>query len=97
MSRDNLKGWREIPIGGVVTEPGTAIEYNTGSWRTIRPVLDKEKCVNCLTCWICCPDCSVITKDGKMVGFDYDHCKGCGICAEECPPKVKAITMVDET
>ncbi len=97
MSRDNLKGWREIPIGGVVTEPGTAREYNTGSWRTIRPVLDKEKCVSCLTCWICCPDCSVITKDGKMVGFDYDHCKGCGICAEECPPKVKAITMVDET
>jgi len=28
--------------------------------------------------------------------IDYKYCKGCGICAEECPPKVKAITMVRE-
>ncbi|MFP3216806.1 MAG: 4Fe-4S binding protein, partial [Vulcanisaeta sp.] len=26
--------------------------------------------------------------------IDYDHCKGCGICAHECP--VKAIKMVPE-
>ncbi len=28
------------------------------------------------------------------VQIDYDHCKGCGICAEECPRK--AIKMVME-
>jgi len=27
--------------------------------------------------------------------FDYDYCKGCGICANECP--TKAIEMVRET
>lgn len=97
MSRDKLLGWREIPIGGIVTEPGTAAEYNTGSWRTRRPVLDKEKCINCMTCWISCPDSCIKISDGKVEGIDYDHCKGCGICAEECPKKVKAITMVDET
>jgi pyruvate ferredoxin oxidoreductase delta subunit len=36
-------------------------------------------------------------KDGKVVGIDLDHCKGCGICAEVCPPKVQAIKMVQET
>lgn len=97
MSRERLLGWREIPIGGIVEEPGTAVEYNTGSWRTYRPVLDKEKCINCMICWISCPDSSIKILDGKMIGFDYDHCKGCGICAEECPKKVRAITMVDET
>jgi pyruvate ferredoxin oxidoreductase delta subunit len=27
--------------------------------------------------------------------IDYRYCKGCGICAEECP--TKAIAMVDES
>jgi len=33
-------------------------------------------------------------KDGKMEGFDYEHCKGCGICASICP--VKCIKMEKE-
>jgi pyruvate ferredoxin oxidoreductase delta subunit len=30
----------------------------------------------------------------KMIGIDYDYCKGCGICSAECP--VEAIKMVGE-
>lgn len=91
-----LKGWKDVPIGGVIMEKGNSEEYNSGSWRTFRPVIDLEKCINCLFCWIYCPDSSVVLQDGKVVGFDYTHCKGCGICAKECPPKAHAIMMVEE-
>jgi pyruvate ferredoxin oxidoreductase delta subunit len=89
-------GWKSIPIGGLIVKPGNSHEYKTGSWRTYRPVLDEEKCINCHQCWIYCPDSSIMIVDEKMTGFDYDHCKGCGICSEVCPPKVQAIKMVLE-
>ncbi len=91
-----LKSAREIPIGTAIEDAGCSREYHTGSWRNFRPIHDKEKCVNCLTCWIYCPDGCVQVKDGKVVEFDLKYCKGCGICAEECPAKGKAITMVPE-
>ncbi len=31
-----------------------------------------------------------------MVGFDLDHCKGCGICASVCPVNAKVIRQVGE-
>ena len=89
-----LKGWKEITAGGLVTEPGSSVAYETGDWRSSRPILDEEKCSNCLVCWIFCPDGAIQVENSKVVGVDLEHCKGCGICAEECPRK--AITMVDE-
>jgi len=91
------KGWRDLPIGGVIVEAGNANDYNTGSWRSSRPIIDKEKCINCLTCWIMCPESCVIVKDEKVESINLYHCKGCGICATECPKKAHAITMVEET
>ena len=88
--------WCDLPNGGIMPNPGNAAEYNTGDWRTDRPIWDSEKCISCLICWMFCPDSSIIVQDGKMVGIDYDHCKGCGICAEECPPKVRALEMKPE-
>ena len=90
-------GWKEIPRGGLILEAGNAVEYLTGEWRAQRPVLDPQKCINCLTCWIFCPDASIVVREGKMVGFDLEHCKGCGICSQVCPKKVQAITMVEES
>ena len=41
-------------------------------------------CSECDNCYNFCPDMSVIkTADGYHVNLDY--CKGCGICAQECP------------
>ena len=92
-----LPGYKDIPIGGLIVEAGNAQEYETGSWRTFRPVRDEEKCIHCLQCWIFCPDSAIPVKDGKVLPVDYTHCKGCGICARQCPEKVRAITMVKES
>ncbi len=91
-----LKSWKEIPIGGAIDTPGSALENKTGSWRVDRPEWNKDKCIHCLRCWVYCPDMSIKTAEGKVVGIDYDYCKGCGICANECPEKVRAITMQRE-
>ncbi|HDD45929.1 MAG TPA: 4Fe-4S dicluster domain-containing protein [Candidatus Aenigmarchaeota archaeon] len=86
-------GWKEIPIGGIVTNAGSSLLKKTGSWRSFRPILDKAKCINCFTCYAYCPDNAIKVENGK-VRIDYEYCKGCGICANMCP--VKAIKMEEE-
>lgn len=71
----------------------------TGDWRDMKPVLDTSKCIPsvkkrpaCFLCWLYCPE--GVIKATIPVEIDLEYCKGCGICAEECP--AKAITMVIE-
>lgn len=80
-------GWKDLAPGGIIPQAGNAVLYETGGWRTFRPVRDVEKCIDCLFCWLYCPDCSVRMEEEsvKACGFDLDHCKGCGICAAVCP------------
>jgi len=92
----SLKRWQDLLPGGYIAEKGNSKNYETGSWRTFKPVFEGAKCTHCLFCWVYCPDDAVIVKEGKMLGFDYEHCKGCGLCAVECPDKQKCITMVLE-
>jgi len=87
------KSWREMPRAGHVLEAGNSQYYDTGSWSTFKPVL-KDNCIHCFLCWVMCPDSAILVDDGKIVGFDLLHCKGCGICAEVCPDKYKSIEMV---
>lgn len=93
MSEESKPGWKSIPPAGILIEPGSAMRYKTGDWRAYRPIIDEEKCVNCLLCWIYCPD-AAIKRGEEKVSVDYEYCKGCGICANECP--VDAIKMVEE-
>ncbi|MHA1684658.1 MAG: 4Fe-4S binding protein, partial [Promethearchaeota archaeon] len=81
-----------------VQTPGEGEAGKTGSWRSFKPVLHKDKCVltrsdkaRCHYCWMYCPE-NAITKTNPPV-IDLDYCKGCGICASECPHG--AIEMVE--
>ena len=93
-----LKDWQEMDPGGVITEGGNAADYETGTWRTWRPVWSEDACIHCLTCWVFCPEDAFGLKDGtnragkprkEIAEIDYYHCKGCGLCVKECPVNKK--------
>jgi pyruvate ferredoxin oxidoreductase delta subunit len=84
--------WQDLTPGGEIYEPGTARDFETGSWRTDTPIFQAETCKHCLLCVPFCPDSSIPVAEGKRLDFDYMHCKGCGICASICP--FSAIKMV---
>lgn len=69
---------------------------SVADWRLIKPVYNKDYCIDCQFCWIYCPDISIISRDKKMIGVDMDHCKGCGICVEVCPTNPKSLLMFPE-
>ncbi|WFO75035.1 4Fe-4S binding protein [Desulfurococcaceae archaeon MEX13E-LK6-19] len=90
-SKPEPRGWRDLPLSALPYK--LSLEYKTGDWRALRPVIDQSKCVKCLMCWLFCPEMAILW-DGKQVSVNLDYCKGCGICAHECP--VKAIKMIPE-
>ena len=78
---------KHIP-GGIITDVGNTTINKTGTWRTFRPIVDKDKCIGCGICERFCPVGCIEFID-KKCEIDYDYCKGCLICMNECP--VKAI------
>ncbi len=60
-----------------------------------RRCLSCGNCFECDNCYGVCPDNAVIKLGpGRRFQFNYDYCKGCGVCAQECP--CGAIGMVPE-
>jgi 2-oxoacid:acceptor oxidoreductase delta subunit (pyruvate/2-ketoisovalerate family) len=61
-----------------------------------RRCLSCGNCFECDNCYGVCPDNAVIKLGpGKRFEFNYDYCKGCGICVSECP--CGSIRMEPET
>jgi len=82
-------------------KPAIGEAGRTGDWRDATPVIDQTKCIAsvknraaCFLCWLYCPDGVVIA--GVPVQIDLEYCKGCGICAEECPAHAIAMVMHEE-
>ncbi|MEJ2141360.1 MAG: 2-oxoacid:acceptor oxidoreductase family protein [Gammaproteobacteria bacterium] len=85
--------WVELPFEAAeISAPAihsgaTSVEVRTGLWRTMRPVINYEKCSGCW--WVCstyCPDGAINVRDDGKPEIDYDHCKGCLVCVAQCPP-----------
>jgi len=94
-------GWIDLPLEAAgVSAPAihaalTSVEVRTGLWRSLRPVIDYDRCRGCW--WVCstfCPDDAILVSDDRP-RIDYDHCKGCMICVAQCPPH--AIEAIPET
>jgi 2-oxoacid:acceptor oxidoreductase delta subunit (pyruvate/2-ketoisovalerate family) len=66
-------------------------------------LFEARRCLSCGNCFACdncygvCPDNAVLKLEpggAYAYAIDLDYCKGCGLCAEECP--AGAIAMVPE-
>jgi NADPH-dependent glutamate synthase beta subunit-like oxidoreductase len=61
-----------------------------------RRCLSCGNCFSCDNCYGVCPDNAVLkVEEADGYAFDLDYCKGCGLCAVECP--CGAIEMIPET
>ena len=76
-------------------DPRTAPIPETGGWRTgVKPAVDLTACIDCLLCWLYCPDSAIVLEGTAFAGIDESVCKGCELCAVVCPQD--AIVMVAE-
>ena len=57
-----------------------------------KPVVDKDLCIDCLTCTEAC-HFSAMVDDGGQRDFVTENCFGCGLCAHTCPQE--AIKLVE--
>lgn len=97
-ARYERPAWVDLPLDAVqaatpqATAAATSVLVKTGVWRTQRPVIDYRHCHRCS--WICstlCPDSAIPVAADRTPRIDYDHCKGCMICAAVCPSHAIAI------
>ena len=88
------------PMLDVIRRQSTFDEVQGGLDET-NALFEARRCLSCGNCFECdncygvCPDNAVIKLGpGKRFEFNYDYCKGCGLCVAECP--CGAINMVPE-
>jgi 2-oxoacid:acceptor oxidoreductase delta subunit (pyruvate/2-ketoisovalerate family) len=88
------------PVLEVARRQSTFEEVQGGLDET-NALYEARRCLSCGNCFECdncygvCPDNAVIKLGpGRRFQFNYDYCKGCGMCAQECP--CGAIGMVPE-
>ena len=105
---DHLNAWYYAdapktvrPVLDLVRRKSTFDEVVSGLDET-NALFEARRCLSCGNCFECdncygvCPDNAVIKLGpGRRFEFNYDYCKGCGICVAECP--CGAIRMVPET
>jgi 2-oxoacid:acceptor oxidoreductase delta subunit (pyruvate/2-ketoisovalerate family) len=105
---DKLNAWYYSDAPLMVQPQLDAVRRQTTFEEVVRgldennALFEARRCLSCGNCFECdncfgvCPDNAVVKLDpGNRFRFNYDYCKGCGMCVEECP--CGAIEMVAET
>lgn len=70
-----------------------------GSWKSVKPVYNADECTSCGHCEMYCPTGVVLlnrNSDADSITFNYEYCKGCGICSEVCQHRCIAMVNCDE-
>jgi 2-oxoacid:acceptor oxidoreductase delta subunit (pyruvate/2-ketoisovalerate family) len=90
----------KMPKAQISKRLGSFAEVNLG-FSEETAVAEANRCFNCGVCNLCdncyifCPDVAILKQGEEEPNvIDYDHCKGCGICVEECPRD--ALVMEEE-
>ena len=97
-SFDKLNTWyytdapkSKQPVLDTIRRQST-FEEVVGSFDETTAQFEARRCLSCGNCFECdncygvCPDNAVIKLGaGQRYAFNYDYCKGCGICVSECP------------
>jgi 2-oxoacid:acceptor oxidoreductase delta subunit (pyruvate/2-ketoisovalerate family) len=88
------------PVLDIIRRQST-FEEVLGGLDESNALFEARRCLSCGNCFECdncygvCPDNAVIKLGpGNRFKFNFDYCKGCGVCATECP--CGAIKMVPE-
>jgi 2-oxoacid:acceptor oxidoreductase delta subunit (pyruvate/2-ketoisovalerate family) len=90
--RPRLEAARRVSTFDEVTQP---LDEATAVFEA-RRCMSCGNCFECDNCYGVCPDTAVIKLGpGLRYAIDYDYCKGCGVCATECP--AGAIRMEPES
>ncbi|MFL5308962.1 MAG: 4Fe-4S binding protein, partial [Myxococcales bacterium] len=78
-----------IPVGHKMSDPITGKEggfraernptFKKWATRTMRPVVDFDKCINCTLCWLACPDSVFDVTPEGLYDANMEACCGCGV------------------
>jgi Pyruvate/2-oxoacid:ferredoxin oxidoreductase delta subunit len=81
--RPRLEAARRI---GTFDEVTGGLDADTALYEA-RRCMSCGNCFGCDNCYGVCPDNAVVKlgAGGYQYEIDYDYCKGCGLCAAECP------------
>ncbi|MEK7288283.1 MAG: 4Fe-4S dicluster domain-containing protein, partial [Elusimicrobiota bacterium] len=82
------------PAGKILASESRKMHFNemVGGLAEHEALGEALRCFQCGTCNLCgncelfCPDRAIVLDaDGVRYKVNYDYCKGCAVCVEECP------------
>lgn len=88
--RDRIEGARRASTWAEVVQ---GLDESSALFEA-RRCMSCGNCFGCDNCFGVCPDNAITKLEPGKYEFKYDYCKGCGVCAQECP--CGAISMIPE-